>query len=600
MIIIGTIGGLGVLISSASFHGGGSGPLIAENYTARVYLNGTIRETFDYKIAEDGEYRMLYRNWKTWPLMFGARGTSPFVEFVTMSSSSPEGTIQYVKDYSGTVHIILFSSKYASHIEDVHSFISEKALLSEAGVYLPVYFDAGTYRLDYVFRMHPPLECDNAYCHLNLMLADEHVPYRNVLISVHDPDSVISGFYTHPYMNAKKEGDDWVVRGASPENGLIEAEMLLKPDVAKLMDGFITPIYGVEQKTVAANQAVSTASTAIDVVSYALIALILLLPFIVLAVYNRYGKEKPYTVPKTLSYVPNPERKPWFVNLVFKSDPFDYDEDGFYATLLDFQLRGALKLEGTNEWLKITILKKDAGEDDYEKRVIEFLTKFAGKDNVFDTKEFERKIKSLSSGILVGSKYTATLDDIRETMDGLMKEPDPENKIAEEFVVRGKKYVWMIFCASLSILGACLLALLSYGKIYPAITFCLYLSIVLLIQSAPLLFTSTALFGRWKEDYYKEKLEWLAFRRFLSDFAMMKKSAPEDLNMWKEWLVYGTALGVGDKVAKAMEKLNVKMPEARMATSYMPTCFGSAYGAASPSSSGGGFGGGGGGGGGGR
>lgn len=46
---------------------------------------------------------------------------------------------------------------------------------------------------------------------------------------------------------------------------------------------------------------------------------------------------------------------------------------------------------------------------------------------------------------------------------------------------------------------------------------------------------------------------------------MMKKYAPQDLIIWKEWLVYGTALGVGDSVARVMETL--KVPDVTEATS---------------------------------
>jgi uncharacterized membrane protein len=74
--------------------------------------------------------------------------------------------------------------------------------------------------------------------------------------------------------------------------------------------------------------------------------------------------------------------------------------------------------------------------------------------------------------------------------------------------------------------------------------------LVLLVQAFVVAFAPSALLGRWKQDYYKEKLEWNAFRDFLSDYAMIKKYAPEDLVLWKEWLVYATALGVGDKVTK--------------------------------------------------
>ena len=73
--------------------------------------------------------------------------------------------------------------------------------------------------------------------------------------------------------------------------------------------------------------------------------------------------------------------------------------------------------------------------------------------------------------------------------------------------------------------------------------------------------TKTQVFGRWKKNYYKEYLEWQAFKNMLSDLAAIKKYKPEDMAIWKDWLVYGTALGVADKVIEAMNKLNIKIPE---------------------------------------
>jgi len=121
----------------------------------------------------------------------------------------------------------------------------------------------------------------------------------------------------------------------------------------------------------------------------------------------------------------------------------------------------------------------------------------------------------------------------------------------------------------------------------------------------------SSLFGKWKRDYYKEKQEWDAFRTFLSDFAAIQKYAPADISMWKEWLVYGTALGVGKKVAEAMKRMRVKVPAAEEADAviFMPRHFGYMFRATAPPTTsaggaggfgggfgaGGGFGGGGGG-----
>ncbi len=89
------------------------------------------------------------------------------------------------------------------------------------------------------------------------------------------------------------------------------------------------------------------------------------------------------TVPTYLSTVPNRSRKPWLVNLVFRKDVFDFDEDGFYATLLDLHMRKKIKLEPRENGMKIHVLDA-AVEDSYEKKVMEFVQKLA-MDNVFDT-----------------------------------------------------------------------------------------------------------------------------------------------------------------------------------------------------------------------
>ena len=85
--------------------------------------------------------------------------------------------------------------------------------------------------------------------------------------------------------------------------------------------------------------------------------------------------------------------------------------------------------------------------------------------------------------------------------------------------------------------------------------------IVVLVQVAIAFAAPSTLFGHWKNDRYKERLEWDAFAHFLSDMAMIQKYAPADLSMWGDWLIYGTALGVGKKVEKAMQSLNVRVAD---------------------------------------
>ncbi|MCE8423790.1 MAG: DUF2207 domain-containing protein, partial [Candidatus Methanoperedens sp.] len=544
---------------------GGCGDVYVNSYSANLYLNGTLEENFVYEIKEPFKYRMLYRDWKV-PLSYGiidepAMKTNPHIELVSISS--PPGTFPYIKDFQGTTKVI--SNAEAQYANEISSLAEQ----DEAGSYNPGTFDAGQYEISYVFRLHPPLECDKDYCHLNLKLADEHLPYNKVIITIHDPQGYVSGLFEHSLMDVKKEGDMWIVRGKSPKDTLFEIELLLNPAISGGIEGFPKEVPEVKQRTLSANSKYSFFSQ----LSLALKGTVFLFPIMLAFVYYKFGKEKSFTVPKFLSFVPG-NRKPWLVNLVFRKDPFDFDENGFYATLLDLDRREIVKIETggekesnlkmlgykdledtKSEALRITLLKgHEAGEDQYEIKVLKFLEAYS-KNNVFDTNEFKHKIEKLRNKITGGSSEVEyDLNIIRDNMNDVMKVPD--KKAAKEFVMSGKKYTWMIF-------GFFILVLVVTSYF---LSIGIYTSVVLLLQTVPPLFVSSSLFGRWKENYYKEKLEWDAFSTFLSDFASIKKYAPEDLKMWQDWRVYATTLGIGDKVVEAMKQLNIQIPEVHVVT----------------------------------
>jgi uncharacterized membrane protein len=167
---------------------GGYGDIYVESYQADLYPDGTLEETFIYEIKESGEYRMLYRIWEA-PLSWESLGT-PHVEPVSISP--PPGTISYTKDFQGEV--TLLSTAQTSYTAAIRSL----ALRSEAGCYKPEKFGAGEYKIGYVFRLHPLLECDADYCHLNVKLADEHLPYKQVTIAIHDSNGSVVQLFSHP------------------------------------------------------------------------------------------------------------------------------------------------------------------------------------------------------------------------------------------------------------------------------------------------------------------------------------------------------------------------------------------------------------------
>ncbi len=326
----------------------GCGDVYVDSYRADLYLNGTLYENFVYEIKESGKYRMLYRNWKV-PLSYGIPSSStirinPYIELVSIFP--PPETFPYIKDFQGGTQTISTSNtQYTNEI----SSLAER---NEAGGYKPDRFDAGKYEISYVFKLHPPLECDKEYCHLNLMLADEHMPYNKVAIAVHDSEGIISQLFIHSLMDIRKEGDAWIITGNSPKDALLEIEMLLSPTISERIEGFPKQVPDVKDKTLSANSKYSIFSR----LNQALKVMVFLFPVMLALIYYKFGREKFFVVPKFLSFVPK-NRKTWLVNLVFRKDPFDYDENGFYATLLDLHKKEIVKIEaGGEKKLKIKML----------------------------------------------------------------------------------------------------------------------------------------------------------------------------------------------------------------------------------------------------
>ena len=277
LFLTGGVTGLKVL-SETSF---GLGDVYVDNYTADIYLNGTLAEQFVYRIEASGKYRMLYRTWKI-PLSTHNMSV-PYVEPLKISSNS--GAIPYFRDYSGSAQILSAEdSRYKSEVQSL-------AELDEAGGYYPQRFPSGWFKMDYLFRIHPFLECDQEACHWNLRLADEHLPYRQATIYIHDPDNLMVQLFPHPEMNYRKIGDSWVITGSSPKDAILEVEMLLKPQASKLIQGFPRQVSDVRTKTLSAQKG------GFDLI-FILRALVVVFPLLLILIYFRFGREKSYTVPR--------------------------------------------------------------------------------------------------------------------------------------------------------------------------------------------------------------------------------------------------------------------------------------------------------------
>ncbi len=538
-----------IVANVGNLFSGSTGEIAITDYQATFYLNGTLVETYTYQIKAYGTYRMLYRAWEV-PISFQELD-SPSVQVLEIEPPYP-GIYVYVKDHSGSVYLFP---------EDVYARydVEQLAYTNEVGVLNPNHFPPGTYKVSYRFVVHPPIEYDDDFKHLNLKFASTHMAYGKVTITIEDGNRVLAVYPHPPNLMVEKRDDKIIVRGISGEDQLLEVELLLEKSSLSDMRGFENRVDNVRSKTEVANLFYALPYYLATYIMYVTYALVFALPIAFLFMYFKYGKERRYDVPEYLSFVPS-MRKPWVVNLIFGSDVNRFDENGLYATLLDLQRRGKIRFklknpsEPNSSGLLIQTIEPSRGEDDYEDRVLSFLNANAV-NSVFDTdyvKELLEKTKKLTY-------VPSDLTRIRSGLDSLVSYSN--KAVVSNFAVSGRSRVTRLLLAPAIIFFISLLMLISVPYAFDMIAQVMALSFVGIVQTVIGIAFPSTLFGRWRGDRYKEKLEWDAFRNMLSDLAQIKKYAPQDISMWGEWLIYGTALGVGDKVRDAMKTLYVKIPE---------------------------------------
>jgi uncharacterized membrane protein len=556
------------------------GNLDVEYYDAVFYENGTLVERYTYDVRSAGEYRMLFRYWDA-PLTFGAIDR-PHIEFLGMTA--PPGTVGYVKDSEGEVRTAAGTAT-STDLAAIRSL----AFDNEVGLYNPGYFAPGTYTVEYRYRVRPPIEYDDRWAHLNLKLVDKHVPYRSLRITLPFAGD-IEEVYTHPpTLEVERTADAVVITGNAPQDDALNVELILDPSFTEKVGGFGEFVPNVQQQTADANRWPPILYGAASILYGLATVLVLAMPFVLLGVYLRYGREKSFTVPEYLSFTPNTALKPWQVNLLFKGDALEFDNNGFYATVLDLHRQGKIVITEKPEGNAVTVrIVSGESSDPYEQRVLNFLANIAD-DHVVDTAE----LAAFAETARRSPGYQHRILQYQQSLTALTR--DVDTTLSRRYIMDGRTMI-----IPLIFLGAipCGLAILAF-IFAPGAAFLLIpagiLSFIVAVQvGIAALFPST-LFGFWKGDHYKEKLEWDAFAYFLSDLALIRQYSPADLSMWGEWLVYGTALGLGDKVEQAMKNLNISLPDVGVPLySNMPMIFAPIVLFSPPSSGGsGGLGGGG-------
>ena len=516
-----------------------SGEVTAEYAVTYDPHTGKLVERFTYHVSGGG-YTMLYRFWRA-PLSLRPLD-GPHVQLVDVKC--PPGAVPYVKDYMGRV------TTKGSWPLKIDLEISERAYRNEAGCYFPGGVPPGSHVVAYEYVLVPPAEFDGARYHINLKLADEHIPYTRVTVEVLVPRGEVERVYVHtPTYSVEVLGDRVRVEGWSLENQLLEVELVLTGEdyrvVREPFDGDVL------EEAESSNSAYMLTYQALMGVGWALRLAAVVAPAAFLALYFTRGRERGFTVPSYLHYVPNPSRKPWEVDLLFSGDATTIGPNAFYATLLDLKRRGVIDIEVSEEDVVLKLAHwADTELDEYEKRVVDII-RWYGDNGVLSFRKLRERVKDDRR---LAREFSTVFGSLIKGMPWMWS-------YARKFLVRTGLRRYAVAAAVLLFL-ATVITLIALDE--PALRPCNVLLATamgsLIVQSAAIALPPEQVFGRWRDEAYKELLEWQAFRNFLKNFAMIQRYKPSDLSMWQEWLVYGTALGVGEEVVRAMERLNIPVP----------------------------------------
>lgn len=188
-------------------------------------------------------------------------------------------------------------------------------------------------------------------------------------------------------------------------------------------------------------------------------------------------------------------------------------------------------LQDKKNQIKVILKKDDAeGLAEDEKIVYEMLQKIPKKEEkAFTMKEFEKYVSNHSSSIVT------QLNKIEKEAEKSQEEKgNYDKKLIKTYEAWTIKAVGYIF---LSIISVIIIQVL----LIPSIIATIYC------------FKIASRYNRLTKKGINEKEKWVALKKYMEDFSLIKDKTVPELVLWEKYLVYATAFGIADKVLKQLK-----------------------------------------------
>ena len=283
--------------------------------------------------------------------------------------------------------------------------------------------------------------------------------------------------------------------------------------------------------------------------TYVILGLLSLLsPIIAILTYLIFGREPKVKDEGIYERELPTDDTPEVVNALYSSGNIGTPNmDGFEAAILNLIDKKVLSIETVTDKdtetkdLIINFSGNTSGLKSNEKQVYDILHRFSNNDRL-NLSSLNSKLSTESNAKWFMGRYKDWQENVCDSL---------EFRTDEEFDYTGTTIIAVLGVGGL--LCGVLLAILGFWTELKSGIYAIAGGIFLIIFSLLIMKLDDDKFGKWTPEGRVRYLKWKNFKKFLNDYSLIKEHPPESIVIWKKYLIYGTALGVADKVYDAMK-----------------------------------------------
>ncbi len=248
-------------------------------------------------------------------------------------------------------------------------------------------------------------------------------------------------------------------------------------------------------------------------------------------IHSEYEREIPYKDP------------PAVVNAIVKRLVGEPDGDAFAATILSLVKKGYLEFHGKGAF---KLKSSSSALDESERELLDSVVKPFSTEGIFDP--------------------TALHDTMKESVDLSRQFLSAYNVWKSKISLVGEERNYMITVGNvlakvssvmLMIVALIFAASVIHSKLYPMLSqYSAWFAFSIWIATWIVLVMPRDVFGRWSKEGRIYYLRWKNFEKYLTDYSLLKEKPPESIELWDEYLIYATALGIAKKVLQTIKEVN--------------------------------------------